>query len=418
MKKIFTKFIAILSIIVICFSITGCSLFADDDTGNIKDIPNSTTVSKNINFTTQDPATREELSYIDAAALVKRAVVAIQVTNSSGSGYGSGVIVDSDFNGLGENEHYIITCHHVISSGGEITVYVPDANSLNTGDDGYDSDNYVFTGVIDNSKNSGAVELVGGDKDGDIAVLRIDTTGRNTNIQAAKVPVNTYKTQYGEQIFAIGNPSGSAPMTFMAGNISYLNRKVTISSVGIMNLIQHDSMINHGSSGGGLFNMYGELIGITNGGSDTYRGLNYAIPFDGDTGYINIAKQLIATETNNNFGYVTGRWILGITVQEGTNAHNGETYLKINSIEPNSIASKCNLQVGDIIRGVKYNNGAKEVTEEVATQSGFAAIMNEIKYRYRTGQSFTLVVYRNFNDVQVTINLDKQFIFCDTGVYN
>jgi serine protease Do len=201
----------------------------------------------------------------------------------------------------------------------------------------------------------------------------------------------------------------------MSGNISYLERNVVINSVGAMVLLQHDVMINHGSSGGGLFNMYGELIGITNAGED-YPGLNYAIPFTGKDGFVSVVKQLIGTATNYNYGYVTGRWNIGITVSEGVSL-NQSPFVKISSVDKNSNAYVAGLKEGDIIRAVKYDDGNGKKTFEVTTTNSFSAIVYEMKEILTMGDSFDLIVYRDYEDVAITVNLVKKYIFCDTGIY-
>ena len=429
MKKLALKLASLMLVIMLCMSVAGCYLFVLDK-GDIAELPNSNTVTQNVTFTTQDETEREVLSNVDAAAKVNRSVVAIQIdyttNNAQGTAFGSGVIVEIEQDTLGEGEYYILTCHHVISSCGNITVYVPDPNYRNWGDDDYD-ENYIFTGVIEDDRKNNVdneVTLIGGDKDSDVAVLKLNTRNKDVDIVCSNVPIEDYKVTYAENVFAIGNPSGTLPMTYMAGNISYLRRKVSISSVGIMELLQHDVMINHGSSGGGLFNMYGELIGITNAGSDEYPGLNYAIPHDGTDGFINIASQLVGTygEVENNFGYVSGRWNLGIVVETVQSPVQG-SYVKIKSVEKGSNAYN-KLVAEDYIVSVKYvDEGGKEVVSDATTQAKFASIVNTLKKLYRQDVEnpgkFQIIVYRRgFGELTIEIELKKQFIFCDTGYYN
>jgi len=415
MNKIFRRLLSVIAVLILCVSFAGCSLFKGADRGDINNLPDSSSIGANITFSTQDTSTRKLLSRADAVELVARSVVAIEMNyNYNGkptTSFGSGVIIEDT---TSTDSYYVLTCHHVIASGGEICVYVPDLNSRNYNDDDYD-ENYAFTGTI-GSAGSGAVTLVGGDKDSDIAVLKLSTAGKTVDILTAKVPVEGYTARLGEDIFTIGNPSGMLPMTVMTGCISYIGRESVIGGVGYMDLYQIDAAINHGNSGGGLFNMYGELIGLTNAGSDSYYCLNYAIPFGGANGFINIAKQLIATATENNYGFITGRWELGITIVDKTIG--ASSCVVIESVTSNSNAANAGLQVGDVVIALKYVNGTEEQMVEIASSNDFSLAFYEMKQCLAIGDSFTVVVQRNYNQsTPITVNIAKQYIFCDTGYY-
>lgn len=425
MKKIFQKLGVFIIVLALAFSMSGCFLFVEDTPEREGSLPNSQTASQTVNFNTQG-ASRQLLSRVDAVALVERSVVAIQMQNGSSTSFGSGVIVDIDDeqNPRGENEFYILTCHHVIDGMGNITVYVPDKNSRNYTDEDYD-EKFAFKGVIENKINAGAITLVGGDKKADVAVLKLDVTGTDvsaSDIVEAKTPVDGYVVRRGEDVFAIGNPSGKLPMNVSAGIVSYLDRETLINSVGYMRLTQIDVQINHGSSGGGLFNMYGELVGITNAGSETYDGINYAIPLvhsGEDNGFINIAKQLIGSKTAENYGYVSGRWSIGITTNQMSST-NGASYVKITVVAPNSNAALAGLLPNDIISKVTYTVGSKTYTEDISTTSELSAVVYELQKYFSVGGSFTFTVERPTQGYipevkEITINLTVENIFCDTG---
>ncbi len=82
----------------------------------------------------------------------------------------------------------------------------------------------------------------------------------------------------GDSVVAIGNPLGELTFSLTTGVVSALDRPVTFSTGSTMNLIQTDCAINSGNSGGALFNLYGEVIGITNAkyssSSAFFRGLD------------------------------------------------------------------------------------------------------------------------------------------------
>ena len=438
MKKIFTKIIILTLAVITALSFSACSLFIDDgasiSTGGANTPPNSSALSSTVTFQTIDEEQRED-SFVKAVAKTHRSVVAITMTNSNSTSYGSGVLVDiKSQNKEGktiesENEFYILTCYHVVSGGGDIKVYLPDKNGRNNGDPDYDT-SFTFSGVIDsNIHKDKAITLVGGDKDTDVAVLKLDISNNLGGIKAsdivcAKVPANDYVATLAEEVYAIGNPGGYLPATVSRGIISYVDRQVSISEVGLLTLFQHDASIDHGSSGGGLFNMYGELIGITNAGSDVLNSIFYAIPYknlivEKDNGFINVSKQLISSKTENNYGYISGRWMLGITIVEKTDVY-GAAYVGITEVVAGSNAALAGLQVGDILMSVSYvdKNGEKIITN-VTGNNSFSGIVSELKKNYTIGDTFTISIKRlegrtyKYYDKQLT--LSKQLIFCDTG---
>ena len=406
MKKTFNRLIKYICLIMLVFCFSGCSQFVDlganknyeqtdiivaldkqmifCDTGNSLGQPNDLQVSFN----------DESLSSGQVAEKVKRSVVSISISSGNAVSSGSGVIVDI-IGGLEDNEYYIMTCHHVISSGGVITVYLPDREGKNTGDFGYDK-SYVFTGNIGKGKsadNNSAVSLVGGDRDGDIAILKlkvgnkVDKSYEKILVTKATFPnKNTLSISYGEEVFAIGNPTGELPMTYLHGHISYLDRKVVLESVGIMtNLIQHDCAITHGSSGGGLFNMKGQLIGITNAGLTEHVGLSYAIPYythndSKEYGFMDIAKQLIENSTQTNYGYVEGRWKLGIVITEADRKVSGSN-VTIKSVDANSL-SYGKIKKGDYITKIEFLGREFAVTD----QDSFIEAIFEAREKLTVGQ--------------------------------
>jgi serine protease Do len=284
---------------------------------------------------------------------------------TSSSAYGSGTIIDvtrkdaNNNNVDGENIFYVLTCHHVVEyEGNEIYVYIPDREGDNYGESDYNQD-FVLKGRIGGT-TSGEVSLIGGDLKSDVAVLKIDISGTKINkediIKSPIAPV-TYQVQVGEDVFAIGNPSGKLPGTVSVGTISYINRETIIDPIGEMTLLQMNTDIFHGSSVGALYNMYGEIIGLTNSGSDTYVGICYAVPHvinldNGlkDNGFVNIVGQLLGTYTGDNFGYISGRReTFGFTVTP----MDKEEYLKVTEIVSGSQAEKKGLKVEDVVVAIQ-----------------------------------------------------------------
>ncbi|MBR4077360.1 MAG: trypsin-like peptidase domain-containing protein, partial [Oscillospiraceae bacterium] len=139
---------------------------------------------------------------------------------------GSGFIFSDD--------GYILTNYHVISGASSVTVTMYDGSTYDAVIVGYDASN-------------------------DIAVLKIEETGLTPVILGDSDTINV-----GDTVVAIGNPLGELTFSLTSGVVSALDREVTFSDGTRMDLIQTDCAINSGNSGGALFNLYGEVIGITN----------------------------------------------------------------------------------------------------------------------------------------------------------
>ena len=415
MKK-FLKSLTVLAVtLIMAFGMTGCTSFIRQPSSDGS--TNGTAVVKSVVFNASSVQEEKgELSLKEAYFAVARTAVAIRVKTASETSAGSGVIVDMSYEENAEaNAVYIITCHHVISSKGDITVYLPDENVS------YENDDYIFTGTI--GEESGAITLIGGDQSSDIAVLKLnlDKTATSGNklsadkIIKAKVPSAGYKLSVMDQVFALGNPTGKLPGTASVGYISYLTREVNVDGVGEMQLLQIDVATNHGNSGGGLYNLYGELIGITNAGNTDYEQINFAIPYksaegEEDCGFVKSASELLGTYTGDNYGYISGnKEKFGFTAVQGSDSYGN--YVYIGAVTSGSQADKAGFKVNDVI--IKLQKGA-----EAAVKVSTVAQVTEVLQSLKIGDSVTITVSRTsgYRQTEQTVALvAKQFRFCNTG---
>ena len=275
------------------------------------------------------------------------------------SGAGSGVIISSD--------GYILTCAHVVSGASNITVSIGDKD-------------YPAT-------------LVGEDTTSDIAVVKVDATG----LTPATVG-DSDNLKVGESVMAVGNPLGELGGTVTSGIVSALNRSVSIqgsSSVNTMSLIQMDASVSPGNSGGGLFNMNGELVGIVNAKSSDSdaEGLGFAIPVNDA---VKVAQELLEN------GYVTGRPYLGISYYAVTDAQTA-AQLGVNAygvyiveVVKGGPADKAGLQAGDRIVSVDGS--------EVATQSDLGSLMQN----HKAGDTIEITVARGGQMQTVNVTLGEK----------
>lgn len=215
------------------------------------------------------------LTKVDVVKLVSAAVVEITTSETSrnglvySSGAGSGVIVTES--GI------IVTNNHVVDGATEISVRLSNGN--------------IYEAV-----------LVATDSNTDLAVLKIEPQEELT----IAVLGDSDNIEVGEEVIAIGNPLGVLGGTVTNGIISALEREVTIDGE-TMILLQHNAAVSPGNSGGALFNLRGELIGIVNAkySSSGAEGLGFAIP-------INTVKEVYYDLVN--YGYVKGRADHGLSI--------------------------------------------------------------------------------------------------------
>ncbi|MDD6245407.1 MAG: trypsin-like peptidase domain-containing protein [Firmicutes bacterium] len=272
---------------------------------------------------------------------------------------GSGFILSAD--------GYILTNYHVVEDSNSITVSL------------YDGTEYDAT-------------LVGCDESNDIAVLKIDAEGLTPVVLGDSDNLNV-----GDQVVAIGNPLGELTFSLTTGVVSALNREVTLSSNVTMNLIQTDCAINSGNSGGALFNLYGEVVGITNAkyssssssSEASIDNIGFAIPLNHVK---NIVKSIIET------GSITKPYI-GVTVSSVSSEAQGyglPTGAAVRSVEADSPAAKAGLEENDIITEVDGTaiNSSTELVNYVGEKT--------------PGDELTFKVYRQGEELELTVTIGEK----------
>ena len=309
---------------------------------------------------------------------------------------------------LTESEVYALTVNSVVGITTEATtnVFGQQAVSANAGtgfilsEDGYIITNQHVVEGADTIKvalyngESYDAELVGGDSSYDIAVLKIEAEG----LQPVSVG-NSDDLQVGESVVAIGNPLGELTWTMTNGIISALNREINTdgSAQNIQTMIQTNAAINSGNSGGPLFDMDGNVIGVTSAkysgstsSGTTIEGLGFAIPINDA---LRVAYDLV------EYGYVKTAY-LGIQIRDLTAEASGYYGLpvgpRVEVVEEGSCAEKAGVQVGDII--TNFNGVAVESRNDLSAQ---------LK-KVNAGDTVEMVVYRNGDEVTLTVTLDEK----------
>ena len=276
---------------------------------------------------------------------------------------GSGFVIDPS--------GYIVTNNHVIEQANEIKVKFPDETELEA-------------------------KLIGKDKLTDLALLKVTSKKPLNYVKFA----DSDKARVGHSVFAIGNPFGLGG-TVTSGIISAFNRDINAGPYD--SFIQTDASINRGNSGGPLFNLDGEVLGINTaifsptGGS---VGIGFSIP-------ANLAKPII--EQLKKFGKTQRGW-LGVRIQEITpdiakslGLKNEEGVL-ISMVNPGEPAEKGGLKAGDVIlefNGKKIKD-VKSLQRTVA-DSAVESKANVKVWRNKKVKSFTVKLgeLEKFSDAEV-----------------
>lgn len=261
-----------------------------------------------------------------------------QVTQTASAG--SGFVISE--NG------YIVTNYHVIEGAKTLT-------------------------VITNNEEEYPATVVGYDEGNDFALIKVDVTGWT--------PVKLGSSDdliVGDQVVAIGNPLGEITNSLTVGYISVKDRDVTIAN-SVINMLQTDTAINPGNSGGPLFNMKGEVIGITTAkyAGEAVESIGFAIPIDD-------VKQMI-TELLEN-GFIAAPY-MGVNIT--TQADGIGVYVQ--SVVPGSPAEKAGIRKGDIIVGIGEH--------ETPTLSS----LDKALRNFKPDQTATIQVYRNRQVLELTI---------------
>ena len=230
--------------------------------------------------------------------------------------------------------------------------------------------------------------LIGADATSDIALLKIEASG----LPAAVFGDSAFLS-VGDSVAAIGNPlGGEFANTLTNGIISAIDRDV-MHDGHKMTLLQTNTALNEGNSGGALFNMYGQVVGITNmkmisSSAASIEGIGFAIPSS-------TVKTVVAALLAE--GEVKGRPSIGITVgeipDEAAQRYGLPSGLYVASVTEKTDAAKQGLRVGDII--LEANDTPVEKTAE----------LNDLKNGLKVGDRITLKIWRDGKELQLSVAL-------------
>lgn len=275
-----SPFIVFLAVVLVLGALVGCGFLgarlAYEKFSADKAAETTTVIYRDVTDKSEDTAnlgvTGDLLSSVQVSALAKQCVVEVVTESVSYGGFGGTYITSGAGSGvIISNSGHIITNYHVIegTEPENITVTMYDGQSFKA-------------------------DWVRGDAVTDTAIIKINAETAN-----AAVIGRSDTLQSGQEVIAIGNPLGKLGGSVTKGVVSAIDREIEVDGQ-TMTLLQIDASVNPGNSGGGLFNMYGALVGIVNAKSiaEDVEGIGFAIPID--TAY-GVAEDLM------ELGYVEGR---------------------------------------------------------------------------------------------------------------
>jgi S1-C subfamily serine protease len=278
-------------------------------------------------------------------------------------GLGSGIVLDTD--------GHILTNYHVVNGSSTVTITFADGTTAQA-------------------------DVVGKDPGNDVAVVKTDAN--KDELHPAKLG-NSDDMKVGNVVAAIGNPFGLEG-TFTTGVISGVDRTLPSGNDGrpIRNLLQTDAAVNPGNSGGALFNMQGEVIGINtaieNPGGNTFAGVAYAVP-------INTPKRFMQDLQNGTAITHPRLGIAGSTLSPSDAKDLGVPYgVAVVNVDPGSSADQAGLQPS--------SNGKGDVITAIDGQpmKTFDDLANYIDQK-QVGDEVKLTVHRDGKDIELTAKLES-----------
>ena len=295
---------------------------------------------------------------IDSIVAIQTEIVTTNMFGQrvAGAAAGSGFVISE--------EGYILTNAHVVDSASSIKV------------------------MFENGEEYTA-KLVGKETENDVAVLKVDTDKKFK----AVILGNSDNMVVGEDVVAIGNPLGELTFSMTKGIISALDRTIQVDVSTTLNMFQVDCSVNEGNSGGPIFNMYGEVIGIVSAkyASSTIEGLGFCIP-------INDVSSIITDLIE--YGKVVNKAYMGVSISDISDVmvkqYNMVKGAYVYSVEKDSSAEKAGLKTGDII----VELGGKKVENSSELLSA--------KRSYKSGDTANIKIWRSGEYLDLSITFDEQ----------
>jgi S1-C subfamily serine protease len=318
---------------------------------------------------------------VRAIERTRHSVVTIEL---AGSAAGSGVVYDESGT--------LLTNYHVIAP-------ILRA-SLVLGDSGPGALTVRF---VDGRERSATI--LAADPDEDIAILAIEREREQERFDAAPLGRSAL-LRLGEQVFAIGSPVGFEG-TVATGIISSVNRTGVLANRQLP-VLQLDAAINFGNSGGPLFNLAGEIVGITTARSSRGEGIGFAIPIDRVRLFLRALEQGMRGRSGVIGVELAPRTEIA-SIIEPLGYHSG---VAVAEVDEGRAAAAAGMQVGDVIvslRGRRYD----ELDSSPRGRDSFSGLVGETIRSLLPGETLSVGVVRDGQLLELEIvveaaSLDRQ----------
>ncbi len=335
---------------------------------------------------------------------------------------GTGVILWLDKDA---GDAYVVTNCHVVYDDTSDNNYAENIYLYLYGQDvaGYNFNLDNNNNIVDDENYRIEAEIVGASVTYDIALLKVSGSEVLKRSDAQTASFSESEDVYvGEYVYAVGNAAGES-LAASEGIISKDSEFIELSlsdadssDTGSYRVIRTTAAINHGNSGGGLFNSEGKIVGIVNSkddGADTDN-MGYALP-------ANSVRRLLALMYDS---YISnGKFVSGVdkalininySVTDSYATFNSLTGLaeitEIIEVETiNGSPARGNLQEGDEIKNIKILSSDGSVKEEMAVTRRYH--ITDLLFSVRKGDTVILTVLRDGEEKEVSINFDSDKYF-------
>ncbi len=340
----------------------------------------------------------KDTSSIVALPLLSSVVIECSSSSLSGrtAAAGSGVLLSIEKN---TGDAYILTNYHVVMQENKANSAVHSAIHV-----------YLY-GDDNSAENLINARYIGGSYTYDLAVLRVRGSERIKKSSVVPVSIaDSNSVVAGADAIAIGNGAGlGISVTRGIVSIESMQVKLHANSADTQRLIQIDTPVNEGNSGGGLFNAEGKLIGIVSAKLDeeSVENIGYAIPSNiAVRAAMRIIKDFEATGSANSSLIIPVdlKYLhLGVTIHtEDAHAEydmeRDVTYItekvKVDTVALNSVAKSMGIRSGDIIKSIQVDDTLISVTRDFTVRDALMLC--------NSGSSLTITVMRNNTEQTLT----------------
>lgn len=333
---------------------------------------------------------------------------------------GSGVILNID---KARGDAYIATNCHVVYDDTSTKKFCEDIRLYLYGQD-INGVNYKIdadSNITDDNLYRMQAKLLGASVTYDVALLKVEGSEVLKRSDAMSAQFSKATDVYvGENVYAVGNASGEG-LAASNGIISKDSEHIELSlseknkeDLGSYRVIRTTAAINHGNSGGALFNVKGEIVGLVNSKDDSadIDNMGYVLPANNVR---RILKSFYDDYVANGNRMLDGgglkKAIINVTTQAGDSysVYNktigrAEIHELIKIVNVNGLPARGLLQVGDIIKHAKLSDSSGKVYDEVVVTRNHH--VTELMFSARAGDTVTLTVERGGIDKQVSIKLE------------